>query len=51
MEEEKRTSHRTRIGMDFDPKISKLLDQEAMDKYLASYGFHWSSRIKVEFCL
>jgi len=36
----KRTSHHTRIGMDFDPKTSKLRNQEAVDKYLASYGIH-----------
>jgi len=35
----KRTSCRTRIEMDFDPKTSILHDQEAVDKYLASYGF------------
>ena len=51
MEEKgKRTSHRTRIGMDFDLKISKLHDQEAVDKYLASYGVYWISRIKIDFC-
>ena len=37
--------------MDFDPKTSKLRDQEAVDKYLAGYGFHWSPGIKIEFCL
>ena len=49
MEEVKRTSSRTRIRMDFEPKTSKLRDQE-VDKYLATYGFHWSPRIKIEFC-
>jgi len=38
-EKGKRTSHRTWIGMDFDPKTSKLRDQEAVGKYLAGYGF------------
>jgi len=38
-EKRKRTSHRTRIGMDFDPKTFKLHDQEAVDKYLTYYGF------------
>ena len=46
----KRASHRTRIRMDFNPKTSKLHDQEATDKYLASYGFRLNSRIKIEFC-
>ena len=46
----KRTSRHTRIGMDFDLKTSKLHDQEAVDKYLANYGFRWSSGIKIEFC-
>ena len=39
-EKGKRTSHRTKIGMEFDPKTSKLCDQEAVNKYLANYGFH-----------
>ena len=40
MEEKgKRASHRIRIGMDFDPKTSKFCDQEAVDRYLASYDF------------
>ena len=38
-EKGKRTSRHTRFGMDFDPKTSKLRDQEAMDKYMASYDF------------
>jgi len=38
-EKGKRASRCIRIGMDFDPKTSKLRDQEAVDKYLASYGF------------
>ena len=36
--------------MDLDPKTSKLRDQEAVNKYLASFGFRWSPRIKFEFC-
>jgi len=48
-EKGKRTSHCTRIGMDFDPKTSKLRDQEAVDKYPAGYGFHWSPEIKLSF--
>jgi len=47
-EKGKRVSRRTRIWMDF--KTSMLHDQEAVDKYLASYGFRWSTGIKVEFC-
>ena len=38
-EEGKRASYRTRIGMEFDPKTSKPHDQEAVDKYLASYSY------------
>ena len=49
-EKGKRASRRSRIGIDFDPKTSKLCNQEAVDKYLASYDFRWSPRIKVEFC-
>ena len=48
-EKGKRTSRRTRIGMNFDPKAFKLSDQEAVGKYLVSYGFHWIPRIKIEF--
>jgi len=49
-EKGKRTSHRIRIGVDFDPKTSKLRDQEAVDKYLADNGFCLSPGIKIEFC-
>ena len=34
----KKASHRTRIGMDFYPKTSRLCNQ-GLDKYLAKYGF------------
>ena len=36
--------------MDFDPKTSKLCDQEAVDKYLVIYGFRLNLGIKIEFC-
>jgi len=49
-EKGKRTSLRTRIVIDFDPKTSKLLDQESMDKYMASFGFCSSPGIKNKFC-
>ena len=49
-EKRKRASHRSRIGMDFDPKTSKLRDQEAVDKYLANYEFRLNPEIKIEFC-
>jgi len=39
-EKGKRTSRRNRIGIEFDPKTSKLRNQEAVDKYLANYCFH-----------
>ena len=48
-EKGKRASHHTRIGMDFDPKTSKLCDQETVDKYLASYGFCLNPGIKIMF--
>jgi len=35
--------------MDFDPKTSKLRNQED-NKYLASYGFFLNPRIKIKFC-
>ena len=38
-------------GMDFDPKKSKLLNQEEVDKYLVKYGFRLNLGIKIEFCL
>jgi len=48
MEEKgKRASHHTKIGMDFDPNFSKLRDQEAIDKYLASYEFRLNLGIKI----
>ena len=49
-EKGKRASHRTRIEMDFDSKTSKLPNQEAGGKYLASYSFHLNLGIKIEFC-
>ena len=49
-EEGKMSSCRTRIGMDFDPKISKLHNQNDVDKYLAQYGFRLNPGIKIEFC-
>ena len=49
-EKGKRTSHRIRIGMNFDPKTSNLRDQEKVDKYLASYEFRLYPGIKIEFC-
>jgi len=49
-EKGKRTSHRTRIRMDFDPKTSMLHNQEEVDKYLVKYGFYLNPEIEVEFC-
>ena len=46
----KRASHCTRIRMDFDPKASKLGDQEAVYIYLANYEFCLNLGIKIEFC-
>ena len=45
-----RTSHHTRIGIDFDPKISRLHNQEEVDKYLTNYGFCLNPGDKIEFC-
>ena len=49
-EKRKRASHRIRIRMYFNPKTFKLRDQEAVDKYLASYEFCLNLGIKIEFC-
>ena len=49
-EKGRRASHHTRIRMDFNPKNSKLRDQEVVDKYLASYEFCLNPGIKIEFC-
>ena len=49
-EKGKRTSHHTRIELNFDLKTSKLHSQEDVDKYLASYGFILNPGIKIEFC-
>jgi len=49
-EKGKRISHCIRIRMDFGPKTSKLLNQEEVDKYQASYGFYLNLGIKIEFC-
>ena len=48
-EKRKKASHRTRIRMDFDPKISRLCNQEEVDKSLTKYGFRLNLRIKVKF--
>jgi len=50
VEKEKRASYRIRIRMDFNPKTSKFRDQEAVDKFLASYGFYLNPGIKIEVC-
>jgi len=50
VEEIGKRTPRTRIEMNFDPKTSKLRNQEAVYKYLAGYGFHLSPGIKFEFC-
>ena len=35
--------------MDFDPKTSRLHNQEEVDKYLANYDFRLNPGIKIEF--
>ena len=50
MEEKvKRASHHIGIVMDFDPKASRLHNQEELDKYLVNYGYRLNSGIKIEF--
>jgi len=34
----KRSKHRTRIAMDFDPATKTLRNQEEVEKYLLKYG-------------
>ena len=46
-EKAKRASHCMRIEMDSDPKTSKPRDQEAVDRYLASFGFRSNLGIKI----
>ena len=43
-------SYHTRIRMDFAPKISKLRDEEVVDRYLTSFGLHLNPGIKIEIC-
>ena len=50
-EKRKKASSHTRIGMNFNSKISQLHNQEEVDKYLVNYGFHLNPEIKIEFCL
>ena len=49
-EKGKRASHCIKIGMDFDPKISRLCNQEEVDKYLTKYRFRLNQGVKVKFC-
>ena len=46
----KRSHFRTRVGMDFDPRNTKLHSEEDVDEYLVRYGVGLSPGIKVEFC-
>jgi len=45
----KRASQLKRIGIDFDPKTSRIHNQEEVDTYLANYGFRLNIGIKIEF--
>ena len=49
-EKGKRPYHRTRVCMNFDPKTTRLHNQEDVDEYLEKYGVKISPRIKVKFC-
>ena len=46
----KRYAHRTRVGIDFDPKPSILSSQKEVCDYLVRYRHSLSSKITVEFC-
>ena len=46
----KRSHFRTRVGMDFDPRTTKLHSQKDMGEYLAKYGVRLSPGIEFEFC-
>jgi len=46
----KRSSHRTKFNMDFDPKTTMLHSQGKVNEHLAKYGIGLSPGIKVEFC-
>jgi len=48
-EKGKRSQFRTRVGMDFDPKTTKLYNQEGVDEYLVKNGVHLSLGFEVEF--
>ena len=46
----KRSHFRTRVGMDFDPRTTKLHNQKDVRVYLTKYSVHLSLGIEVEFC-
>ena len=48
-EKGKRSQFRTRISMDFDPRTTKLHNQEEVGEYLVKYDICLSPGIKVEF--
>ena len=48
-EKGKRSHFCIRIGLDFDPKTTRLCNQEDVNKH-ARYGVCLNPRIKVEFC-
>ena len=49
-EKGKRSQFRTKIGMDFNLRTTKLHSQADVDEYLPTYGVCHSPGIKVEFC-
>ena len=49
-EKGKRSHFRTRIGMDFDPRTTKLHSQKEVDEYMVKYDICLIPEIKVEFC-
>ena len=48
-EKEKRSQFRTRVGMNFDPRTTKLHSQKDVREYLAKYGVCLSPEIEMEF--
>jgi len=46
----KRSQHRTKTGMDFDPILKAIHNQKEVEDYLVKYGVHLPSNVKVEWC-
>ena len=46
----KRTQHRTKTVMDFDPTPKALRDQKEVEAYMMKYDVQLPSNVKVEWC-